>query len=50
MSILADCDLLIFDCDGVLVDGEHLSIKAIVEVLRGAGIRATLPMIQSISG
>ena len=50
MSILAACDLPIFDCDGVLVDSEHLSIKAIVEVLRGAGIPATLPMIQKHFG
>ena len=28
MSVLADCDLLIIDCDGVRVDGEHLSIQA----------------------
>ncbi len=50
MSILAACDLLIFDCDGVLVDSELLSIKAIVEVLRGAGIPATLPMIEKHIG
>ena len=50
MSILAACDLLIFDCDGVLVDSELLSIKAIVDVLRGAGVPATMPMIEKHFG
>lgn len=50
MSALAGCELLIFDCDGVLVDSERLSIRAIVEVLRGAGIPATASMIEKHVG
>jgi HAD superfamily hydrolase (TIGR01509 family) len=31
-------ELVIFDCDGVLVDSEPLSIDVLVRVLRGAGV------------
>jgi HAD superfamily hydrolase (TIGR01509 family) len=35
-------DLVIFDCDGVLVDSELISCRCLVETLRGYGIEATL--------
>lgn len=35
-------DLVIFDCDGVLVDSELISCRCLVETLRGHGIEATL--------
>ena len=38
-------DLVIFDCDGVLVDSEVLSVKAMREVLEAAGVMATDVMI-----
>jgi HAD superfamily hydrolase (TIGR01509 family) len=38
-------DLVIFDCDGVLVDSEVLSVRAMTAVLREAGVPATAPMI-----
>ena len=31
-------DLIIFDCDGVLVDSEVLSCRCLSEVLAGSGI------------
>jgi HAD superfamily hydrolase (TIGR01509 family) len=30
-------DLVIFDCDGVLVDSEHLAVRTEAEILRGLG-------------
>lgn len=48
--MLADCDLLIFDCDGVLVDSERLAVTAFVEVLQNAGIRATSAMVERCFG
>lgn len=50
MSLLSECDLLVFDCDGVLVDSETLSMGTIVDVLRSAGIPATMAMIQGCFG
>lgn len=38
-------DLIIFDCDGVLVDSEVLAIKALQQVLDAAGVPATEAMI-----
>jgi HAD superfamily hydrolase (TIGR01509 family) len=38
-------DLVIFDCDGVLVDSEVLSVKGMCEVLRAAGVPATEAMV-----
>ena len=32
---------IIFDCDGVLVDSEPLSMRADVEILNRAGIKIT---------
>jgi len=32
---------VIFDCDGVLVDSEHLSIRVLVETMRGLGLDMT---------
>lgn len=37
-----DFSLVIFDCDGVLVDSEVLSCRCLIETLRGYGIEATL--------
>lgn len=37
-----DFDLVIFDCDGVLVDSEILSGRCLVETLRGYGIETDL--------
>jgi HAD superfamily hydrolase (TIGR01509 family) len=31
-------ELVIFDCDGVLVDSEQISIRVLLEVLAGAGV------------
>lgn len=42
--------LLIFDCDGVLVDSEILSIRGMVSVLNAAGIPATYAMIAQYYG
>ena len=43
-------ELIVFDCDGVLVDSEVLSIGGLVEVLNQAGIPATYPMIARYFG
>lgn len=34
-------ELIIFDCDGVLVDSEPISLAVLLEVLRGAGCELT---------
>jgi HAD superfamily hydrolase (TIGR01509 family) len=38
----ADFDLVIFDCDGVLVDSEVLSCRCVVDVLKSYGIAIDL--------
>ena len=43
-------DLIVFDCDGVLVDSEVLSIGGLVSVLNDAGIPADYPMIARYFG
>ncbi len=43
-------DLIIFDCDGVLVDSEVLAIQGMREVLTEAGIPATAEMIGACFG
>ena len=43
-------DLIVFDCDGVLVDSEVLSIGGVVSVLNDAGVPATYPMIARYFG
>ena len=43
-------DLIVFDCDGVLVDSEVLSIGGLVSVLNDGGIPATYPMIARYFG
>ncbi len=43
-------DLVVFDCDGVLVDSEVLSVRAMCEVLTVAGVPATEAMIGSCFG
>ena len=44
------CDLIIFDCDGVLVDSEVLAVKAMCEVLNEAGVPATEAMVGQCFG
>ncbi len=48
--MLADYDLVIFDCDGVLVDSEVLAVEAFVAVLREAGVQATAAMVERCFG
>lgn len=43
-------DLVIFDCDGVLVDSEILSRQAMASVLNEAGVPATVEMIERFTG
>lgn len=43
-------DLIIFDCDGVLVDSEVLSVEAMARVLSEAGVPATEQMIARCFG
>lgn len=43
-------DLIVFDCDGVLVDSEVLSIGGVVSVLNEAGIPADYAMIARYFG
>lgn len=43
-------DLVIFDCDGVLVDSEVLAVEALCEVLVEAGVPAKPPMIARCFG
>ena len=43
-------DLILFDCDGVLVDSEVLSIGSMVSVLNDAGVPATYAMIARYFG
>lgn len=44
--MLDGCDLVIFDCDGVLVDSETLAVLAFVDVLREAGVPVTPAMVE----
>ncbi len=48
--MLDHCDLLIFDCDGVLVDSEPLAVEAFVQVLTDAGLPATSAMVERCFG
>ena len=50
MSLLDDCDLLICDCDGVLVDSEVLAVAAFVAVMNDAGVPATAAMVERCFG
>ncbi len=43
-------DLIIFDCDGVLVDSEVLSVRAMQKVLNDAGVPVTESMIMACFG
>ena len=43
-------ELIVFDCDGVLVDSEVLSIGGLVAVLTAAGVPVTYPMISRYFG
>ena len=44
------CDMIIFDCDGVLVDSEVLSVEAMRQVLNDGGVPATAEMIAACFG
>ena len=44
------CDMVIFDCDGVLVDSEVLSVDAMQGVLVEAGVPVTKAMIVACFG
>lgn len=44
--MLAGCDLVIFDCDGVLVDSETLAVRAFSDVLQEAGLPVTPAMVE----
>ena len=44
------CDMIIFDCDGVLVDSEVLAVKAMCEVLNEAGVPVTEAMVGQCFG
>ena len=43
-------DLIVFDCDGVLVDSEVLSIGGVVSVLNEAGVPVTYAMVARYFG
>lgn len=45
-TMLAGCDLVIFDCDGVLVDSETLAVSAFTSVLQDAGVPVTPEMVE----
>ncbi|WP_062219719.1 HAD family hydrolase [Aureimonas sp. D3] len=47
---MAEFDLIIFDCDGVLVDSEILARRAMQSVFRQAGIDVTAEMVNSFVG
>ncbi len=42
--------MIVFDCDGVLVDSEVLSVRAVTSVLNEAGVPVTYPMIARYLG
>jgi HAD superfamily hydrolase (TIGR01509 family) len=42
---MIDCDLVIFDCDGVLIDSEVLSCGCLTEVLGEHGIPLTIDQV-----
>jgi HAD superfamily hydrolase (TIGR01509 family) len=43
-------DLLIFDCDGVLVDSEQLAFDTFISVLNQAGVPVTAAMVERCFG
>jgi len=47
---MLSCDLLICDCDGVLVDSEPLAARAMVALLNETGTAATTAMIAECIG
>jgi HAD superfamily hydrolase (TIGR01509 family) len=44
-SIMSSYELIIFDCDGVLVDSEMLSCRCLMDVLRRHGIEVDLNVV-----
>ena len=44
-SVMSPYDLIIFDCDGVLVDSELLSCNALIDLLRQHGIDVDLDVV-----
>lgn len=47
---MARFDLIVFDCDGVLVDSEILARRAMQSVFRQAGIEVTADMVDNVVG
>ncbi len=47
---MARFDLIVFDCDGVLVDSEVLARRAMQSVFRQAGIEVTADMVDAVVG
>ncbi len=47
---MARFDLIVFDCDGVLVDSEVLARRAMQSVYRQAGIEVTTEMVDAVVG
>jgi HAD superfamily hydrolase (TIGR01509 family) len=47
---MARFDLIVFDCDGVLVDSEILARRAMQSVYRQAGIEVTAEMVDAVVG
>ena len=45
MSELSDSDLVIFDCDGVLVDSEKISAEMLIAELDSMGISVDMPYV-----
>ncbi|WP_346911674.1 hypothetical protein [uncultured Roseibium sp.] len=39
-----EIDLVIFDCDGVLIDSEIISAKTLMAALEDFGVEATFPI------
>ena len=45
MASESTCSLVIFDCDGVLVDSEPLSLSVLSEALTSQGLPADIPYV-----
>ena len=44
-SVMSPYDLIIFDCDGVLIDSELLSCNTLIDLLRQHGINVDLDVV-----
>ncbi|WP_343217496.1 HAD family hydrolase [Hoeflea sp.] len=45
--ISLDPDLIIFDCDGVLIDSEVISARVLIETLAGVGVKVDAAHVQT---